>query len=58
MSDTASEMHRSNDAINDVLKRWSRPNSVSERLEEKDVTKIEEPKMFILGKKTILIDVF
>ena len=51
MSDTASEMHRSNDAINDVLKRWSRPNSVSERLEEKDVTKIEEPKMFILGNK-------
>ena len=54
MSDTASEIHRSNDAINDVLKRWSRPNSVSEKVEEKDVTKIEEPKTFIKGNKKIV----
>ena len=45
MSDTASDFHRSNDAINDVLKRWSRPNSVSEIASEKiDVANIEDEK--------------
>jgi len=43
MSDTASEVHRSNDTINDVLKRWSRPSSVSEIVAEKiEVSNIED----------------
>jgi len=45
MSDTASDVHRSNDAINDVLKRWSRPSSVSEVVAEKvEVVNIEDAK--------------
>ncbi len=48
MSDTASEVHRSNDTINDVLKRWSRPNSVSEIVAEKiEVSNIEDARRYI-----------